>query len=204
MCLLCFADAKNFQCEMCGKAFKNMHQVWGHQKTVHFDQYTYHCDKCGHGMNHRKYLLTHKCNRVKRGKLKGKQLRTKFGEGGHDEQNTKNIKRPKKSRDRNETVSNKTCTVLIDFGKSECVENTKDITHPQEREDNKDTVLNETQTVVNDFGERVEDKDFELLEEMKDENETMLNEAQTVVEHLKSFCIDSTHSGKLLDVGETS
>ena len=46
-----------------------------HQKTQHYGHYPYHCDKCGHGVEQRKYLETHNCERVRRRQQKNAEAK---------------------------------------------------------------------------------------------------------------------------------
>ena len=39
-----------------------------HRKTFHFNEYRFHCTKCGHGVEKRQYLERHVCGRVRQHK----------------------------------------------------------------------------------------------------------------------------------------
>ncbi|KAK2156196.1 hypothetical protein LSH36_219g01012 [Paralvinella palmiformis] len=64
--LVTHSDERPFQCELCGQQYKTAYAVTKHQKMVHFNKYTYHCDKCGHGVEKKQYLKKHVCGRTRR------------------------------------------------------------------------------------------------------------------------------------------
>ena len=55
-----------FQCEFCGNSYKTRASVVKHQNAMHYNKYTYYCDKCGHGVSKLSYLQSHKCGRIRR------------------------------------------------------------------------------------------------------------------------------------------
>jgi len=59
-------DVRPFQCEICGNSFKTRAAVVKHQNAMHYNKYTYYCDKCGHGVSKLAYLQSHKCGRIRR------------------------------------------------------------------------------------------------------------------------------------------
>ena len=53
-------------CGECGKKFKDPSSLVAHSRNMHKGTYRYKCDQCGHGMDRPQYLLTHKCERIRR------------------------------------------------------------------------------------------------------------------------------------------
>ena len=49
-------------CDACGKTFKDRGTMNAHRRTQHLGQYRYRCDRCGHGVEKRSYLKTHRCH----------------------------------------------------------------------------------------------------------------------------------------------
>ena len=75
---------------------------------VHKGRYRYHCDKCGHGLEKKSYLATHRCNRVRR-------------DGRKDGSDTKKIKKSetKKPKERKKKASRKETSLRSTQVKSE-------------------------------------------------------------------------------------
>ena len=59
---------RDCECDLCSRTFKDEITLKRHRKTFHFNEYRYHCDKCGHGVEKRKYLERHRCGHVRQRK----------------------------------------------------------------------------------------------------------------------------------------
>ena len=65
MLCMCVTDSMGATCDICGKLYKTVADLKVHHKRIHLNIYPYHCSKCGHGVQRKEWLATHKCENVR-------------------------------------------------------------------------------------------------------------------------------------------
>ena len=77
-------------CDICGKLYKTKRDLAVHRNRIHLNIYPYHCAQCGHGLQRKQWLATHRCSNVRQ-----RQTRNRGPDARTEEASSKGKGQPK-------------------------------------------------------------------------------------------------------------